>query len=293
MGSCISSDKSKQSALVTPLVDSNKQQPYDNSIHSQDNIINNSKDNNNIIICSNESKVNVTTTAATEATIVSSSGLIYSDAVDNSSNLFSAIKHGNMKLVHDLIDHYNDNNHQGNYNNQITATTTTITNNNNNSNRNSCVDENNSSVNRLLGMWNSTPLIVAAQYGQQDIARLLLSQIDVGDINHTNDKGASVLLYACMEGLSEVVRVLLDLQANITEEPTKEPIYNAAHDCTMLCTPLSVAVCNGHQVILQLLLDRMKCLKEKHFELEQSLLRKKLLDHFRKSDQKGKSGRPS
>jgi len=29
-------------------------------------------------------------------------------------------------------------------------------------------------------MWNSTPLIVAAQYGQLDIALLLLGQSDVG-----------------------------------------------------------------------------------------------------------------
>lgn len=109
-------------------------------------------------------------------------GLVYEDAVDNSSNLFAAIKRGDIPTVQRMLGVTSG---DGDSTPSVTAPT--------------------ANVNSLLGMWNSTPLIVATQYGQKEIANMLLAESDLGDLNHRNDKGASVLLYACMEGLTDIV----------------------------------------------------------------------------------------
>ena len=111
-------------------------------------------------------------------------GLVYEDAVDNSSNLFAAIKRGDIPTVQRMLGVT----HNGDGDSTPSVTMPTV------------------NVNSLLGMWNSTPLIVATQYGQKEIANMLLAESDLGDLNHRNDKGASVLLYACMEGLTDIVR---------------------------------------------------------------------------------------
>jgi len=174
MGNSIySSSRSKQSALVTPSTTTTiAANPIDNNeknhkqeqsiIQSHDNnIINNALlDNNKIIINSSSSSssssglinhtniskinplINPSTTSCVETYFTpssssSSSGLVYSDAVDNSSNLFSAIKHGNLKLIQDLIN---------NYNNDMSRRSSI-----DDKNR-SEHDDNKYSVNRLLGM---------------------------------------------------------------------------------------------------------------------------------------------
>jgi hypothetical protein len=48
----------------------------------------------------------------------------------------------------------------------------------------------------LLGMWNSSPLMIATQYAQDEIANFLLNQDDI-KIDHVNDNGVSTLLIAC------------------------------------------------------------------------------------------------
>jgi hypothetical protein len=48
----------------------------------------------------------------------------------------------------------------------------------------------------LLGMWNSSPLMIATQYAHDEIANFLLDQDDV-KIDHVNDNGVSTLLIAC------------------------------------------------------------------------------------------------
>lgn len=100
----------------------------------------------------------------------SGQGLVFREAVDNSSNLFAAIKRGDVEIAKGLIT------------------------------------SSGPGVNHLIGMWGSTPLIVAAQYGQKEIILLLLNQQDLGDLNHINEKGATLLLYACMEGMVDTVR---------------------------------------------------------------------------------------
>jgi uncharacterized cupin superfamily protein len=101
-----------------------------------------------------------------------SKGLVYQAAVDNSSNLFAAIKRGDVSATKELVS--------------ISG----------------------GDANKLVGMWGSTPLIVALQYGQKEIAELLLQENELGDLNHNNEKGASALLYACMEGMTDIVRAL-------------------------------------------------------------------------------------
>lgn len=110
-------------------------------------------------------------------------GLVYEEAVDNSSNLFAAIKQGDITKFSELLSPYQLNEAESNAN----------------------VVRAPMNVNNLLGMWSSTPLIVATQYSQKEIASILLGMKHVGDLNHRNEKGASVLLYACMEGLTEIV----------------------------------------------------------------------------------------
>ena len=130
---------------------------------------------------------NHSTTAATNE------GLIYVEATDNSSNLFAAIKRGDLTTVQQMLGVYETN--------EGDATPNVIK-----------VAKN---VNNLLGMWNSTPLIVAVQYGQLEIANLLLAEPKLGNLNHINEKGASVLLYACMEGQTELVSIPIHIPAGI------------------------------------------------------------------------------
>lgn len=96
-------------------------------------------------------------------------GLVYKDAVDNSSNLFAAIKRGDVTLAKDLIA------------------------------------RSGAEVNNLIGMWGSTPLIVALQYGQKELAEILLALENPGNINHINEKGATALIFASMEGMTDMV----------------------------------------------------------------------------------------
>lgn len=130
---------------------------------------------NNTVLQQHETEhlTNVLPSTTNNNTITSSSGLVYQDAIDNSQNLFSAIKRGNITLATELIVNSQQN------------------------------------VNNLLGMWNSTPLIVAIQYRQIDIINLLLKQNNINNINHCNDKGGSALLFACMEGMTEIVSTIL------------------------------------------------------------------------------------
>lgn len=182
--------------------------------------------------------------------------LVYAEAVDNSSNLFASIKRGDLANFIILLTHYQTND------GELSPNGTRI----------------NKNVNNLLGMWNSTPLIVAAQYGQNEMAKLLMSETNLGDLNHRNEKGASVLLYACMEGLADIVRLcnhpkycipfpivhivlssqvkeLLSKNVEISLIPASDSLYNQAADQSVRCTPYSIAIVNGHQTIVAMLIE--------------------------------------
>ena len=60
--------------------------------------------------------------------------------------------------------------------------------------------------------------------------------------------GATALLFACMENLTEVVARLLAPAhgAMVNIGVTKEAIYNPADDRSVVSSPLSIALTNGH-----------------------------------------------
>lgn len=104
----------------------------------------------------------------------------------------------------------------------------------------------------VKGMWSNTPLIVACQYGHESIALFLLEN-DKIDVNHTNDNGATALLYACIEGMGNVVKRLLLLTAQVNPPPSI--VYNPSTDRSNFMSPLSAAVINGHLELVGALLD--------------------------------------
>jgi hypothetical protein len=161
---------------------------------------------------------------------LNSTGLVFAEAVDNSHNLFAAIKRGDIEIVKELIHH-----------NELFSSSSSVK---------------ITAVNRLVGMWGSSPLIVAVQYRQEEIAQLLLEQPDIGNINQLNDKGASALVYSCMEGFEGIVRELLRNNATLTQTPTKEPVYCQSLDMSIRCSPLSIAIVNGFQGIVGLLIEK-------------------------------------
>ena len=54
----------------------------------------------------------------------------------------------------------------------------------------------------------------AAQYGKADIALHLLDYTGV-DVCSTNERGASALLYACLEGQTEVVSRIIEVNPGV------------------------------------------------------------------------------
>eukprot|EP01038_Epipyxis_sp_PR26KG_P014396 gene14396-19327_t len=162
------------------------------------------------------------------------SGLIFCDAPSQSENIniFAAIKKNDTESVKNII-------------------------------------RENSLAIMQLGMWSSTPLIVAIQYGCMDIIVFILDYllISIADpsqnettieyINHRNEKGTCALLYAVMEGYVSIVDILLSkLYAKVDVEPTLDLIYNNYSDESIICTPISIAVTNGRLEILKSLLQR-------------------------------------
>ena len=104
------------------------------------------------------------------------------------------------------------------------------------------------------GMWGNTPLIVAAQYGHNVLALRLIER--GADAHVRNERGATPLLHACVEGLADVVEVLLRAGA-VAEPRSPGVVYNSSPeiDAPMRLTPLLAATTNGHLVITHMLLD--------------------------------------
>lgn len=156
--------------------------------------------------------------AALEGHIEEPSGLFFKEAVSNASNMLAAVKRGDIEAVKLLLCNENLN---------------------------------------IRGMWNSTPLIIACQYGYDEIAITLLDRPGI-DVNHLNEKGAGALLFACLEGKLEVVQKLVSLGAECCP-PTTSSLYNQQIDKSVPCVPLSAACMNGHQEIVQILIDNCGC----------------------------------
>lgn len=101
------------------------------------------------------------------------------------------------------------------------------------------------------GMWKSTPLLFACQYAHVALAKCLALHPSI-ELDVVNERGASAFLMACLEGLHEIVQILLDRNAIIDTPPGL--VYNSKTDTNTLLTPMEAASTNGHVSIIQLLL---------------------------------------
>ncbi|KAH7467027.1 Ankyrin-3 [Phytophthora ramorum] len=109
----------------------------------------------------------------------------------------------------------------------------------------------------IRGMWESTPLISAAQYAHSDAALWLLNH---GASPHAcNEKAVTALLLASLEGLTSVAVRLLQAVKTVSDAlPIDKQIgvvYNSAADVNVRLSPLLAASMNGHVNIVRLLLD--------------------------------------
>lgn len=122
------------------------------------------------------------------------------------------------------------------------------------------------------GMWESTPLLCAAQYRHENAVRLLLEH--GADPGAANERGCTPLLHACVEGLEAAAGQLLERGAPVNVG--RAVVYNHARgasaaaapgevaplhltrtaraDCNQLLTPLHAACGNGYASIAVLLL---------------------------------------
>ena len=109
------------------------------------------------------------------------------------------------------------------------------------------------------GMWGSTLLIFAIQYGHKKLAQNILDRDEI-DTHAVNEKGASAFLYACLDNHNDIVQTLikyksshrsLKKESSVRERPAK--VYNAAIDSTGLWTPLAASVANGNVELFDIL----------------------------------------
>eukprot|EP00599_Poterioochromonas_sp_BG-1_P009435 CAMPEP_0173152752 /NCGR_PEP_ID=MMETSP1105-20130129/12432_1 /TAXON_ID=2985 /ORGANISM="Ochromonas sp., Strain BG-1" /LENGTH=972 /DNA_ID=CAMNT_0014068517 /DNA_START=108 /DNA_END=3026 /DNA_ORIENTATION=+ len=119
-------------------------------------------------------------------------------------------------------------------------------------------------IHLIQGMWGSSPLMVAIQYNQKDIIDLLLSHLPREEadsaltsftrsvLNAKNEKGATLFHYAVMEGMVSLIERLLsppylaDVDREVLFAGSSEGIYNSMYDVSLVCSPFSIAVMNGH-----------------------------------------------
>ena len=146
-------------------------------------------------------------------------GLVFKDSISNSSNFFAAIKQGQLDKVKELLQTENG----------LVASS---------------------------GMWSSTPLIIACQYNHKDIALLLAEHSSDALLNHQNEKGATALLYCCLEKeMVEVAQYLMVRKVFIHKDPSV--IYNSMFDKSMSLCCLSASIMNNNIEALVLLLNHL------------------------------------
>ena len=101
------------------------------------------------------------------------------------------------------------------------------------------------------GMWDNTPLICACQYKHAAVA---LALIEAGaDVNAVNEKGNTALLHCAVEGLHEVMKVLLEKGATVNMPASL--IYNGEADANQSLTPLEAAKRNNREECVALLIQ--------------------------------------
>jgi ankyrin repeat protein len=124
-------------------------------------------------------------------------------------------------------------------------------------------------IHQLRGMWSSSPLMVAVQYNQDQVTDYLLSLLPSSSsrdiLSIKNEKGASFLTYATIEGKNRLLQSLFiesgcyrsTLDCNLITDPSSEPIYNPSYDQSMICSPLSLSITNGNVEVFQLFLKNL------------------------------------
>ena len=114
--------------------------------------------------------------------ITAENGLQYRDKISNPTNFIAAVKKGDMTTIRTLV----------------TAST------------NITPSPGDKLLINTTGMWNTSPLMTAIQYGHLAVADYLLQQSDI-DVNHANERGSTAMLLACADGYAALVKRLLDL----------------------------------------------------------------------------------
>ncbi|CEG50154.1 Ankyrin [Plasmopara halstedii] len=109
----------------------------------------------------------------------------------------------------------------------------------------------------IRGMWESTPLISAAQYAHCEAALWLLNH--GANPHSSNEKNVTALLLASLEGLTPlVVKLVENIDSKSSTQSIDQQIgavYNAVFDVNLRLSPLLAASMNGHEDIVRLLLD--------------------------------------
>jgi len=103
------------------------------------------------------------------------------------------------------------------------------------------------------GMWGNTPLLAACQYKKTEIAVLCLAHSGV-DVNVVNERGYTAILFASLQGLTDVAEGLLGRGATANHDEVR--MYNSVFDTNMFLTPLSAAIVNGNASIVEHLLSQ-------------------------------------
>lgn len=103
------------------------------------------------------------------------------------------------------------------------------------------------------GMWGNTPLLVATQYANPQVALTLIQ--NGADACVTNERQATPLHYSCAEGLVAVGQALLEKGADAS--PPAASVHHPSVDGgrTMLLTPMAAAATGGHTELVRLLLE--------------------------------------
>jgi len=182
--------------------------------------------------------LNLETTQLYNVNIVEESGLLVREPRKRKRNFIHAAKAGDVEGVKELIKY-----HKAKLLEKIDEQ---VENSPENTDLESNLDIN------ARGMWGNTPLILACQYGYEEIALLLLSE--GADFNVCNEKGARPLLYSCIEGLTGVVVELVGRGDIIETEPVH--LYNQHTDSSQRLTPFLSAAINGFYQITEVLIAK-------------------------------------
>lgn len=187
-------------------------------------------------IAPNETTQNPNSSLSMEHTYqMDGTGFLFRDQVDKklSSSLITVIKKGDLDKVKDII-------------------------------------EKNEDSYDSLGMWSSTPLLVACQYNQKDISLYLLEhpKCNSSYVNHVNEKQATALLFCCLEtGMVQVIEKMIEIGA-VSKINKASSVYCSMYDKNISLCCLSASIVTGNLEATKLLLENPNSIVRKVNELK-------------------------